>query len=112
MTTDTPRTVLPFLATENFLTAGDAAACTSRSHEVQELAARVSLCADHVDAALAHLARLELETWQSPAGRAYRTALSGHAAALRNSRNALQDAAAVVLRHARNVMLSPARRGY
>lgn len=94
------------------LTAGDAAACASRSSEVQELAARVARCADQVDVALARLARLELQTWQSPAGRAYRTALSVHAAALRSSRNALQDAAAVVLRHAGNVVLSSARRGY
>ncbi len=112
MTIDPPRTAPHFLATENPLAAGDAAACASRSHEVQELAVRVSRCADQVDAALASLARLELQTWQSPAGRAYRTSLSVHAASLRDCRNALQDASAVVLRHARYVMLSTARRGY
>ncbi len=85
------------------VTAADALACTSRSFEVQQLAARIARCADETDAVLAALARLELQTWQSPAGRAYRLALSLHAAALRRSRDALLDAAAVVLRHARNV---------
>jgi hypothetical protein len=94
------------------VTAADAAACASRSYEVQQLAARVAACADRADAALAQLARLELQSWQSPAGRAYRTALSLQAASLRRSRNALQDAAAIVLRHAQNVVLSSGRPGY
>ena len=91
--------------------AADAAACASRSFEVQQLAARVAACADQADAALSQLARLELQDWQSPAGRAYRASLSLHAASLRRSRNALQDAAAVVFRHARNVILSSGRPG-
>lgn len=94
------------------VTAADAAACASRSYEVQQLAARIAVCADQADAVLSHLARLELQTWQSPAGRAYRTALSLQAASLRRSRNALQDASAVVLRHAQNVALSSGRPGY
>jgi hypothetical protein len=92
--------------------AADAAACASRSYEVRQLAARIAVCADRADAALSHLARLELQTWQSPAGRACRTALSLQAASLRRSRNALQDASAVVLRHAQNVVLSSGRPGY
>lgn len=94
------------------VTAADAGFCTSRSYEVQLLAARVLACADRADAALAQLAYLELQSWQSPAGRAYRTALSLQGASLRRSRNSLQDAAEAVLRHARNVMLSPGRPGY
>jgi hypothetical protein len=86
------------------LTAADAAACASRGYEIQQLAARVAGCADRADAALSQLVRLELQTWQSPAGRAYRTALSLQAASLRRGRNALEDAVAVVLRHAQNVM--------
>jgi hypothetical protein len=86
--------------------AADALACASRTYEVQQLAARVARCADDVDAVLAALARLELQTWQSPAGRAYRLALSLQAAGLRRSRDALTDAVAVVLRHALNVTLS------
>ncbi|WP_427135429.1 hypothetical protein [Pseudarthrobacter sp. S9] len=94
------------------VSAADAAACASRGEEVRQLAVRVAVCADHADAVIAHLARLELQTWESPAGRAYRTALSLQAASLRRSRNALQDAAAVVRRHAQNVVLSSGRPGY
>ena len=93
------------------LLATDAAACASRGHEVQQLAARTAACVDHVDAALARLVSVELQSWQSPAGRAYRTSLSLQAAALRRSRTALQVAVAVVLRHAQNVMMSPGRPG-
>lgn len=102
----------PDSAVTGAVTAADAASCTSRSYEVQLLAARILACADRADAALAQLAHLELHSWQSPAGRAYRTALSLQAASLRRNRNALQDAAEVVFRHARNVMLSPGRPGY
>jgi hypothetical protein len=94
------------------VTAADAAACASRSYEVQQLATRVALCAEQAGAALATLSRLELETWQSPAGRAYRTTLSLQAASLRRSRDGLQDAAALVLRHAQNVALSSGRPGH
>jgi hypothetical protein len=88
------------------LTAADAEACASRSYEVQLLAGRLTACADQADALLSQLARLELQGWQSPAGRAYRTAVSLQAASLRRSRDALQDASATVLGHARNVALS------
>jgi hypothetical protein len=91
--------------------AADALACASRTYEVQQLAARVARCADEVDAVLAALARLELQTWQSPAGRAYRVTLSLQAASLRRSRDALTDAVAVVHRHALNVTLSAGRTG-
>jgi len=93
------------------VTAADALQCASRSHEVEQLARRVARCADEADAVLAALARLELQTWQSPAGRAYRLALSLHAAALRRSRDSLLDAVAVVLRHARNVAQPADRMG-
>lgn len=91
--------------------ASDAAACASRSSEVQQLAARVAACADRADAVLAGLVSVELQSWQSPAGRAYRTAVSLQAASLRRSGAALQEAAAAVLLHARNVALSPGRPG-
>lgn len=93
------------------VSAADALQCASRSYEVQQLAARIVRCADEVDAVLAALAGLELHTWQSPAGRAYRLALSLHAAALRRSRDSLLDAVAVVLRHARNVAQPADRMG-
>ena len=88
------------------LTAADALACASRSYEVQLLAGRLAACADQADIVLSQLVRLELQGWQSPAGRAYRSALSLQAASLRRSRDALQEATAVALRHARNVSLS------
>ena len=94
------------------LAAADAEACASRSYEVQLLATRLTACADQAEAVLFQLTRLELQGWQSPAGRAYRTALSLHAASLRRSRDALQDAAAAALRHARNVALSAERTGF
>jgi hypothetical protein len=91
--------------------AADARACASRSSDVQQLAARVARCADAADAVLAGLARLELQGWQSPAGRAYRLTVSLQAASLRRSRDALLEAAAVVQRHAWNVALSAGRTG-
>ena len=91
--------------------AEDAAACASRSYEIQQLAARVAACADNTDAVLARLAGVELRDWQSPAGRAYRTALSLQAASLRRSRRALEESVAVVLRHAQNVVPSSGRPG-
>lgn len=93
------------------VTADDALACASRSYEIQQLAVRVARCADETDAVLAALARLELQTWQSPAGRAYRLALSLHAAALRRSRDALVDTVAVVLRHGQTVARHADRMG-
>ncbi|BCW68772.1 hypothetical protein NicSoilB4_35350 [Arthrobacter sp. NicSoilB4] len=91
--------------------ASDAAACASRSFEIQQLAARMAACADNTDAVLARLASVELRTWQSPAGRAYRTALSLQAASLRRSRTALEESVAVVLRHARNAAQASGRPG-
>ena len=99
-------------ATAGTFPASDAAACASRSYEVQQLAARVAACAEDTDAVLARLVCVELHGWQSPAGRAYRTALSLHAASLRRGRTTLEEAVAAVLRHARNVALSPGRPGY
>jgi hypothetical protein len=93
------------------VTAADAQACASRSYEVQQLAARLARCADQVDAVLAGLTRLELQTWQSPAGRAYRQTLALQAAALRRSRDTLLEAMTVVLRHAGSVTLSAGRAG-
>jgi hypothetical protein len=92
--------------------AADAAACASRSFEVQQLAVRMGSCAEQAGAVLAALGRLELHGWESPAGRAYRTTLGLQAAALRRARAELQDAATVVLRHAQHVTLSSGRPGY
>jgi hypothetical protein len=81
----------------------DSPQCISRGAEIQKLGWRMSVCADQADAALARLAQLQLEQWESPAGRAYRTTLVLQAASLRRGRDALREAAAVTLRHSRNV---------
>ena len=90
------------------LTAADAAACASRSYEVQQLAARRGARAPtSADAVLARLARagaaeLAVAGRAGPTGRHCPCRRRPCAAA----GTALQDAVAVVLRHARNVALS------
>ena len=81
--------------------------CIPRGAEIQKLGWRMSVCADQADAVLAKLAQLQLEQWESSAGRAYRTTLALHAASLRRGRDALREAAAATLRHARNVASKP-----
>ncbi|WP_284982593.1 hypothetical protein [Arthrobacter sp. efr-133-TYG-118] len=85
----------------------DSQQCISRAAEIQKLGRRMSVCADQADAVLAKLAQLQLEQWESPAGRAYRTTLALQAASLRRGRDALGEAAAATLRHARNVASKP-----
>ncbi|MEV7663819.1 hypothetical protein [Paenarthrobacter sp. NPDC089316] len=87
----------------------DPSECASRSHEVQRLAWRMKSCVDQADAVLASLRKMQLEDWQSPAGRAYRTTIAVHASALVRVRERLDGAAAVVLRHSQNVSVSGGR---
>lgn len=95
------------------ITAADAAACSSRSFQVQLLAAHADTCAGEVDAVLARLSQLQLADWQSPAGMAYRVSIGLQAAALRRARERMELAAQCIRRHARNVTLSslPTRAG-
>lgn len=85
----------------------DSQQCISRGAEIQKLGWRMSVCVDQADAVLAKLAQLQLEQWESPAGRAYRTTLALQAASLRRGRDGLREAAAATLRHARNVGSKP-----
>lgn len=85
------------------VTAPDALQCISRGAEIQQLGWRMSVCADQADAVLARLAQLQLEQWESPAGRAYRTTLAVQAASLRRGRDALREATEATLRHAQKV---------
>ncbi|MCR1162902.1 hypothetical protein NEK97_15675 [Paenarthrobacter sp. UW852] len=87
----------------------DSLECASRSHEVQRLAWRIKACVDQADAVLATLRRAQLDHWLSPAGRAYRTTIAVHASALMRARESLDSAAALVLRHSRNVSVSGER---
>lgn len=88
------------------IAADAAAACSSRSFEVQLLAAQADTCAGEIDAVLARLSQLQLADWQSPAGMAYRMNIGLQAAALRRARERMELAAQSIRRHARNVTLS------
>ena len=80
--------------------------CASRSHDVQRLAWRIKTCVDQTDAVLASLRRIQLDDWQSPAGRAYRTTVALQASALMRARQSLDAAAALILRHSQSVSVS------
>lgn len=91
------------------ITAADANACSSRSYEVQQLAGRVAAHADSLDALIARFGRVQLADWESPAGRAYRTAAALQLAALGRVRERLRFACEVVLQHAQGVAASSVR---
>ncbi|WP_258006531.1 hypothetical protein [Arthrobacter sp. AFG20] len=101
-------------ATNSSVTAADAAACSSRSFEVQLLAGRMEACAEQVDAVQARLAQLQLMDWQSPAGLAYRSSLRVQAVALCRAREGVLVAALALRRHSVRVAESalPAAGGY
>lgn len=88
------------------VTAADAAACSSRSFDVQLLAGRVEACAEQVDAVQARLSQLQLMDWQSPAGLAYRSSLRLQAIALSRARVGVLAAALAVRRHSVHVARS------
>ncbi|MFE4543570.1 hypothetical protein [Arthrobacter sp. NPDC056727] len=88
------------------VTAADAAACSSRSFEVQLLAGRMEACAEQVDAVQARLSQLQLMDWQSPAGLAYRSNLRLQAVALSRAREAVLAASLAVRRHSVHVARS------
>ena len=88
------------------VTAADAAACSSRSFEVQQLAGRVEACAAQVDAVQARLTQLQLMDWQSPAGLAYRSSLRVQAAALSLARERVLAASLALRRHSERVARS------
>jgi hypothetical protein len=96
------------------ITAADAAACSSRSSEVQLLAGQVETCVEQLDAVRARLAQLQLMHWQSPAGQAYRSSLRGQAVALSGARERVLAAAQALRRHSVHIAESalPAAGGY
>jgi hypothetical protein len=85
------------------ITAADAAACSSRSFDVQLLAGRVESCAEQVHAVQARLAQLQLTDWQSPAGLAYRSNLRAQAVALGRAREGVLTASLALRRHSVHV---------
>jgi predicted outer membrane protein len=90
-------------ATSASVTAADAAACSSRSFEVQLLARRMEACAEQVDAVQARLSQLQLMDWQSPAALAYRSNLRGQAVALGRAREGVLAASLALRRHSVHV---------
>jgi hypothetical protein len=91
------------------ITAADANACGSRSFEVQQLAWRVADFANSLDTSMLRFRRVQMAEWQSPAGQAYRTAISLQAAALGRARERLMEASEAVLRHSQQVPVSSQR---
>lgn len=90
-------------------TAADAGECASRSFEVQQLAWRVADFAHRLDTSMLRVRRVQLLEWQSPAGQAYRTAISLQAAALGRARERLMAASEAVFRHSQQVPVSSQR---
>ncbi|WP_043485536.1 hypothetical protein [Arthrobacter sp. SPG23] len=91
------------------ITAADGDTCGSRSFEVQQLAWRVAGFAHSLDTSMLAFRRVQLSEWQSPAGQAYRTAVSLQAAALGRARDRLMAASEAVRRHAQQVSVSSQR---
>lgn len=91
------------------ITAADANTCGSRSFQVQQLAWRVAECGHSLDTLMLRFRHVQLAQWQSPAGQAYRTAVSLQAAALSRAREGLFAASEAVLRHSQLVPVSSQR---
>ncbi|WP_104043766.1 hypothetical protein [Arthrobacter sp. ZGTC412] len=72
-----------------------------RASQVEQLAGRVAFCAGRGEEVLDGFRDIQLLEWESPAGRAYRDAVSLQSAALRRALEALTEAKAAVDRHAR-----------
>lgn len=90
------------------LMAADLAAQLRRGYEVHYLAGRVAVCADRVARVVAGFREIQLLEWQSPAGRAYRDSVALQEIALSRARVAIEEAVAVVSRHAQVVASTPA----
>jgi hypothetical protein len=88
------------------ITPADLNQCASRSYEVQLLAGRVEAGITEVETVHRRLSQLELTSWESPAGRAYRVSVGLQAAALRRAKEQLNHAAVAVRHHAQNAVSS------
>ena len=71
-----------------------------RASQVEQLAGRVAHCVSRGEDVLAGFRDIQLLEWESPAGRAYREAVSVQCAAFRRALEALVEAKAAVERHA------------
>ena len=88
--------------------AADLAAQMQRGYELQNLAARLAACCGRVERVMANFREIQLLDWQSPAGRAYRNSVALQEVALGRARVAVEDAVALVNRHAQEVASAPA----
>ncbi|WP_354216968.1 hypothetical protein [Arthrobacter sp. UYCo732] len=78
----------------------------ARAYEIQRLASRLAQCTEQVETVMARAWDIQLLTWQSPAGRAYRDSLALQASALGRAHGRITDAQLAVGRHARAVAAS------
>lgn len=88
--------------------AADLAAQMQRGYELQNLAARAAACCGRVERVMASFREIQLLDWQSPAGRAYRNSVALQEVALGRARAVLEDAVAVLNRHAQDGASAPA----
>lgn len=97
----------------NDLTDGIWGSAQRTSSDVQQLAGRIAVCEGRVEQVLAGIRDTQLLNWESPAGRAYRDALSAQAAALHSALGRLEDARqAVALRARESALVLPAGPGW
>ncbi|MBX7443126.1 MULTISPECIES: hypothetical protein [unclassified Arthrobacter] len=73
---------------------------------VQELAARLARCAGRTEEVLNGFREIQMLEWQSPAGQAYRDAVSLQAVAVRRAVDRLHEASVAVAAHARAALTS------
>ncbi|TLM84245.1 hypothetical protein [Pseudarthrobacter sp. NamE5] len=75
-----------------------------RAAQVDRLAARVAGCMASAEEVLAGFTEIQLLRWESPAGRAYRDAVSLQAAALQRCLESLGAARLAVERHSQETL--------
>ncbi|MFP5311352.1 MAG: hypothetical protein ACLGH7_02915, partial [Actinomycetes bacterium] len=76
------------------------------SAAVQDVGRTVSRCSDQADEVLAGFHEIQLAEWQSPAGQAYRNAVSLQAMAVRRALDRIREASAAVAAHATAALTS------
>ncbi|WP_285246412.1 hypothetical protein [Pseudarthrobacter sp. efr-133-R2A-89] len=97
----------------NDLTEGIWGSAQRTGGELEQLTGRISGCEDLVEQVLAGIRDTQLLNWESPAGRAYRDAVSVQAAALHSAIRWLEDARHAVGRRAgEQVALLPTGSGW
>ncbi|MDQ0771432.1 hypothetical protein QF031_004181 [Pseudarthrobacter defluvii] len=73
---------------------------------VEEVGRKVAQCADSAEEVLAGFHEIQLASWESPAGQAYRNSVSLQAVAVRRALDRIREASAAVAAHARAALMS------